>query len=145
MEAEIVQQMVTSGASSLAGLMATAAWQQVSSRVSRMFGRGAEDEATSTELEVIRAEVLEAGDDEEALADQTAVLRTRLRRLFREHPEAAGELREILAEFTQDSPAPAVTVYHNELRDMTVNGNVIQSGHVGKLVQSDTVNGNLNF
>ncbi|MFJ7247664.1 hypothetical protein ACIQWA_23945 [Kitasatospora sp. NPDC098652] len=144
MEAEIVQQMVTSGASSLAGLMATAAWQQVSSRVSRMFGRGEEDEAAGTELEVIRAEVLEAGDDEDALADQTAVLRTRLRRLFREHPEAAEELREILAEFTPSSPA-AATVYNNELKEMTVHGTVIQAGQVGKLVQADTINGNLNL
>ncbi|MEU8516319.1 hypothetical protein AB0C76_32770 [Kitasatospora sp. NPDC048722] len=142
MEAEIVQQMVTSGASSLAGLMATAAWQQVSSRVSRMFGRGEEDEATTAELEVIRAEVVEAGDDEDALADQTAALRVRLRRLFRDHPEAADELRAIIEEFTQDSHAPASTVYHNKLKDMTVHGNVIQAG---KMVQSETINGNLNF
>ncbi|MFB7909019.1 hypothetical protein ACFC1T_21550 [Kitasatospora sp. NPDC056076] len=129
MEAEIVQQMVTSGASSLAGLMATAAWQQVSSRVSRMFGRGTEDEATSTELEVIRAEVLEAGDDEESLADQTAVLRTRLRRLFREHPEAAGELREILAEFTPQQEPGSTYVY-----------NTISGGNNGDVIQAGTIN-----
>ncbi|MFH9351031.1 hypothetical protein [Kitasatospora sp. NPDC017646] len=126
MEAEIVQQMVTSGASSLAGLMATAAWQQVSSRVSRMFGRGEEDEAASTELEEIRAEVLEAGDDRGALADQTAVLRARLRRLFREHPDAADELREILREF---APQERTVKVHNVIRDSTVNSDmVIQTG-----------------
>ncbi|MEU4114677.1 hypothetical protein AB0F71_09325 [Kitasatospora sp. NPDC028055] len=131
MEAEIVQQMVTSGASSLAGLMATAAWQQVSSRVSRMFGRGEEDEATSAELEVIRAEVVEAGDDEDALADQTAVLRTRLRRLFREHPEAAEELREILAEFTPRQE-PGSTYIYNTVSGGS-NGNVIQAGKINKV------------
>ncbi|MFF2077392.1 hypothetical protein ACFVXG_21875 [Kitasatospora sp. NPDC058162] len=127
MEAEIVQQMVTSGASSLAGLMATAAWQQVSSRVSRMFGRGEEDEATSAELEVIRSEVVEAGDDEDALADQTAVLRTRLRRLFREHPEAVVELREILTEFVPKQE-PGSTYIYNTIENGTYNQSVIQAG-----------------
>ncbi|MBD0695581.1 hypothetical protein [Streptomyces sp. CBMA123] len=128
MEAEIVQQMVTSGASSLAGLMATAAWQQVSSRVSRMFGRGEEDEATGAELEEIRAEVLEAGDDREALADQTAVLRARLRRLFRENPAAVAELRDLLAEFAPQE-ATRIGSVHNVIRDSTVNSDiVIQAG-----------------
>jgi hypothetical protein len=127
MEAEIVQQMVTSGASSLAGLMATAAWGQVSSRVARLFGRGEDDEATNAELEVIRAEVVEAGDDEDALADQTAVLRTRLRRLFRDHPEAVTELRSILTEFAPKQE-PGSTYIYNTIEDGTYNQTVIQAG-----------------
>ncbi|MEV7596168.1 hypothetical protein AB0O91_02105 [Kitasatospora sp. NPDC089797] len=125
MDAELVQEMVKSGATALAGLMAKAAWGQASSRVARMFGRGDRDEEATAELEVIRAEVLEAGDDREVLADQTAALRNRLRALFRENPEAVDELREIMREFT---PQGAMRV-HNVIRDSTVNSDiVIQSG-----------------
>ncbi|MFE6051677.1 hypothetical protein ACFQ6N_13010 [Kitasatospora sp. NPDC056446] len=131
MEAEVVQQMVTSGASSLAGLMATAAWQQVSSRVGRLFGRGREDEAADAELELIRAEVVEAGDDRDALADPTAVLRTRLRRLFREDPAAADELFEILAEFDPErfrKQAGTTYVINNTIENGTHSGTTIQAG-----------------
>lgn len=99
MDAELVQEMVRSGATSVAGLMATAAWNQASSRIARLFGRGERDEEASAELEVIRAEVLEAGDDQDILADQAAALRNRLRALFRTNPEAAEELFGILQEF----------------------------------------------
>ncbi|MEU3563155.1 hypothetical protein [Kitasatospora sp. NPDC006786] len=99
MDAELVQEMVRSGATSVAGLMATAAWNQAGSRIARLFGRGERDEEASAELEVIRAEVLEAGGDQEVLADQAAALRNRLRTLFRTEPQAAEELFEILAEF----------------------------------------------
>ncbi|MET8542888.1 hypothetical protein ABZW03_19870 [Kitasatospora sp. NPDC004799] len=99
MDAELVQEMVRSGATSVASLMATAAWNQASSRFARLFGRGERDEEAGAELELIRAEVLEADGDEEVLADQAAALRNRLRALFRAEPEAAEELFQILEEF----------------------------------------------
>ncbi|MGW2372565.1 hypothetical protein [Kitasatospora sp. NPDC001683] len=128
MDAELVQEMVKSGATALAGLMAKAAWGQASSRIATMFGRGERDEEASAELEAIRAEVLEAGDDREVLADQTAALRNRLRALFRENPEAITELREIIKEF---DPQEAVRIgkVHNVIENSTINSDiVIQSG-----------------
>ncbi|MER7844855.1 hypothetical protein ABTZ03_13045 [Kitasatospora sp. NPDC096077] len=127
MDAELVQEMVKSGATALAGLMAKAAWGQASSRVARMFGRGERDEEATAELEVIRAEVLEAGDNQEVLADQTAALRNRLRALFRENPEAIDELRDILGEFSPQETTRIGTI-HNEVSKSTIRGNVIQTG-----------------
>ncbi|MER7584212.1 hypothetical protein [Kitasatospora sp. NPDC097691] len=137
MDGELVQEMVRSGATSVAGLMATAAWNQASSRIARLFGRGERDAEASTELEVIRAEVLEAGGDEEILADQTAALRNRLRALFRDNPQAADELFDILAEFApeQFSRDPGGTYIINVISgSSTVTGDlVIQAGTVNKV------------
>ncbi|MFB7128793.1 hypothetical protein DR950_13795 [Kitasatospora xanthocidica] len=132
MDAELVQEMVRSGATSVAGLMATAAWNQASSRIARLFGRGERDEEASAELEVIRAEVLEADGDEEVLADQAAALRNRLRALFRTNPQAAEELFDILREFLpgQFEKAPGGTYIINTISgSSTVNSDlVIQAG-----------------
>ncbi|MFG2906530.1 hypothetical protein ACGF13_15870 [Kitasatospora sp. NPDC048286] len=134
MDAELVQEMLRSGATSVAGLMATAAWNQASSRIARLLGRGERDEEASAELEVIRAEVLEAGGDEEVLADQAAAVRNRLRALFRANPEAAEELFEILQEFLpgQFHKEPGGTYIINIISgSTTVNSDlVIQAGSV---------------
>ncbi|MEU9043335.1 MULTISPECIES: hypothetical protein [unclassified Kitasatospora] len=132
MDTELVQEMVRSGATSVAGLMATAAWNQASSRIARLFGRGERDEQASAELEVIRAEVLEADGDQEVLADQAAAIRNRLRALFRENPQAAEELFEILSEFAPErfSKSAGGTYIINTIDgNSTVNSDlVIQAG-----------------
>ncbi|MFD8788703.1 hypothetical protein [Kitasatospora sp. NPDC059599] len=134
MDGEIVQEMVRSGATAVAGLMATAAWNQASSRVVRLFGRGERDEEASAELEVIRAEVLEADGDEEVLADQAAALRNRLRALFRANPQAAEELFDILAEFVPgqfNKEAGGTYIINTITGSSTVKGDlVIQAGIV---------------
>ncbi|MFF2148870.1 hypothetical protein [Kitasatospora sp. NPDC058190] len=130
MDGELVQEMVRSGATSVAGLMATAAWNQASSRIARLFGRGERDEEASAELEVIRAEVLVADGDEEVLADQAAALRNRLRTLFRTDPQAAEELFDILAEFTPGHfhKTDGGTYVINKIESGTYNESVIQAG-----------------
>jgi hypothetical protein len=130
MDGELVQEMVRSGATSVAGLMATAAWNQASSRIARLFGRGERDEEASAELEVIRAEVLEADGDEEVLADQAAALRNRLRTLFRTDPQAAEELFDILAEFAPGRfhKTDGGTYIVNKIESGTYNESVIQAG-----------------
>ncbi|MFE4975428.1 hypothetical protein ACFRAR_25415 [Kitasatospora sp. NPDC056651] len=134
MDAGLVQEMVRSGATSVAGLMATAAWNQASSRIARLFGRGERDEEASAELEVIRAEVLEAGGDEEVLADQAAALRNRLRALFRENPQAAEELREILAEFMPKPPQQVVhNTYNQTINNGTYSGPVVMAGKINNM------------
>ncbi|MEV7022854.1 hypothetical protein [Kitasatospora sp. NPDC093558] len=133
MDAELVQEMVKSGATALAGLMAKAAWGQASSRIARLFGRGERDQAAGTDLETIRAGVLDAGDDEEALNDQTAVLRTRLRTLFRDNPEAVEELRALLKEFAPEEPGQAGSVQNMIGGNATIHGKVIQARDITNL------------
>ncbi|MFJ6379127.1 hypothetical protein ACIQI7_03810 [Kitasatospora sp. NPDC092039] len=136
MDAELVQEMVRSGATSVAGLMATAAWNQASSRFARLFGRGERDEEAGAELELIRAEVLEADGDEEVLADQAAALRNRLRALFRAEPEAAEELFEILEEFAPGrfSKVGGTYIINTIDGNSTVNSDlVIQAGIIHDL------------
>ncbi|MFJ9772122.1 hypothetical protein ACIRVF_12870 [Kitasatospora sp. NPDC101157] len=137
MEAELVE-LATRGATTVVGLMATEAWAQLKPRVAALFGRGREEEVAQ-ELDEIRAEITE---DPESIDAHVPEWQARLRRLLRNDPEAVARLRAILDEFTPDAPSRPAAVVHNELRDMTVRGNVIQGG---KVVQAETINGNLNF
>ncbi|MFJ6136340.1 hypothetical protein [Kitasatospora sp. NPDC092286] len=133
MEAEIVQQLVTSGATTVVGLMATEAWTQVRSRLATLLGRGRDVAEVSAELEVIRGEVVEADGDDEVLADHAAELRGRLRRMIRQNPEAAAELRSILDEFAPATRTGEGAAVHNVISGGTV--------HDGTVVQAHTVNG----
>ncbi|MFJ8436452.1 hypothetical protein ACIQ9P_34670 [Kitasatospora sp. NPDC094019] len=130
MEAEIAQ-LVTTGATTVVGLMATEAWTQLRSRLAGLLGRGRDAEEVSAELEEIRVEVVRADGDAELVGDQAAELRNRLRRLLRQHPEAAAELRSVLAEFSPEPPGPAGVSVHNTFSGGTMNGGIlIQSGPV---------------
>ncbi|MFE7193592.1 hypothetical protein [Kitasatospora sp. NPDC057541] len=128
MEAEIAQ-LVTTGATTVVGLMATEAWTQLRSRLAGLLGRGRDAEEVSAELEEIRVEVVRADGDEELVDDQRAELRNRIRRLLRQDPQVAEELRALLEEFTPRQPQ-SVVVHHtvNTVRDSTVRGTVIQTG-----------------
>ncbi|WBP89805.1 hypothetical protein [Kitasatospora cathayae] len=139
METEIAD-LATRGATALVGLMVTEAWARVKPRFAALFGRDREEEI-SQELDEIQSEIAEAPEARDAQVPQW---QRRLRLLLQNNPEAATQLRQILDEFTSKSPEQPSTVIHNELKDMTVHGSVIQVGK-GKVVQADTINGNLNF
>ncbi|GAA1389224.1 hypothetical protein GCM10009639_16690 [Kitasatospora putterlickiae] len=132
MEAEIAQ-LVTTGATTVVGLMATEAWTQLRSRLAGVLGRGRDAEEVSAELEEIRVEVVRADGDAELVDDQAAELRNRIRRLLRQDPEAAGELRSLLEEFT--SRATNITVYSNVVEGGT-HGTVFQVGRIGRNYQA---------
>ncbi|WP_405003821.1 hypothetical protein OHV13_05075 [Kitasatospora purpeofusca] len=125
MEAEIAQ-LVTTGATTVVGLMATEAWTQARSRLAALFGRGRDAEEVSAELEEIRVEVVRADGDAELVGDQAAELRNRLRRLLRQDPQAAEELADLLREFTPRQRSG--TAVHNEIHNGTYNETVIQAG-----------------
>ncbi len=130
MEAEIAQ-LVTTGATTVVGLMATEAWTQLRSRLAGLFGRGRDTEEVSAELEEIRVEVVRADGDTELIGDQAAELRNRLRRLFRENPGAVAELRAVLAEFSPEPPEPAGRSVHNTFSGGTMSGGIlIQAGTI---------------
>ncbi|MFD9064077.1 hypothetical protein ACFVZ3_21435 [Kitasatospora purpeofusca] len=128
MEAEIAQ-LVTTGATTVVGLMATEAWTQARSRLAALFGRGRNAEEVSAELEEIRVEVVRADGDAELVGDQAAELRNRLRRLLREDPRAAEELESLLREFAPRAQQPGTTV-HNEIHNGTFNESVFQAGRI---------------
>ncbi|MFC5668419.1 hypothetical protein ACFP3U_36360 [Kitasatospora misakiensis] len=128
MEAEIAQ-LVTTGATTVVGLMATEGWTQLRSRLARLLGRGRDAEEVSAELEEIRVEVVRADGDAELVGDQAAELRNRIRRLLRQDPQAAVELRALLEEFTPRQQSGS-TVY-NQISGGTFNGSVIQAGRIG--------------
>ncbi|MFE2111511.1 hypothetical protein ACFXAF_37395 [Kitasatospora sp. NPDC059463] len=128
MEAEIAQ-LVTTGATTVVGLMATEAWTQVRSRLAGLLGRGRDTSEVSAELEEIRVEVVRADGDEELVGDQAAELRNRIRRLLRQDPQAAAELRDLLEEFTPRQPqSVVVNNVANTVSHSTVHGSVIQTG-----------------
>ncbi|MEV6975637.1 hypothetical protein [Kitasatospora sp. NPDC093806] len=134
MEVEIAQ-LVTTGASTVVGLMATEAWTQARSRLAALFGRGRDTEEVTAELEEIRVEVVRAGDDSELVDDCTGELRNRIRRLLREDPQAADLLRTVLAEFATAQPQPGITVYQST--------NTLSGGSHGTVIQAGFVNGPL--
>ncbi|MFF2353635.1 hypothetical protein ACFVVL_28100 [Kitasatospora sp. NPDC058115] len=132
MEAEIAQ-LVTTGATTVVGLMATEAWTQVRSRLAGLLGRGRDTAEVSAELEEIRVEVVRADGDEELVGDQAAELRNRIRRLLRQDPQAGGELRALLEEFTPRTTN--VTVYNQTISGGTHYG-VIQAGRIDHVHQT---------
>ncbi|MFJ7907620.1 hypothetical protein [Kitasatospora sp. NPDC096204] len=136
--------IATRGAAALAGLMVTSAWDRVKPRVAAMFGHRAD--SISEELDETQAELAAAPDNgrESALQSAEGEWQPKLRRLLVNDPAMAAELRSILDEFAPKATEQAPIVYHNELKDMTVHGTVLQVGH-GKVVQADTINGDLNF
>ncbi|MEV0192076.1 hypothetical protein AB0I39_26510 [Kitasatospora purpeofusca] len=134
MEAEIAQ-LVTTGATTVVGLMATEAWTQARSRLAALFGRGRDTEEVSAELEEIRAEVVRADGDAELVGDQAAELRNRLRRLLREDPRAVDRLRAVLEEFAPRAPQPGSVVYRST--------NTLSGGSHNTVIQAGFVNGPL--
>ncbi|HEY8984339.1 MAG TPA: hypothetical protein VIU15_32780 [Streptomyces sp.] len=132
MEAELVA-LAGTGATTIVGLMATEAWDQVRQRVVRLFTRGGDTNAmdgdTSApdggasaldgELTASRAALIASPDEE--TADVTASLRLRLRRLLAENPEAAAELRLLVEEFAPKRDGSV----HNTINNGTYSGPVI--------------------
>ncbi|MBD0674104.1 hypothetical protein [Streptomyces sp. CBMA156] len=129
MDAEITE-IATRGATALAGLMVTSAWDRVRPRVAALFGRRAD--SVSEELDEAQAELVAAreGDGESAARSVQGEWEPKLRRLLANDPAAVAELQAILDEFAP-KPAERPNVVHNELKDMTVSGGiVIQAGTI---------------
>ncbi|MFM9611135.1 hypothetical protein [Streptomyces niveiscabiei] len=120
MEAELVA-LAGTGATTIVGLMATEAWDQVRQRVVRLFARGGDGGADAMDGELTASRTALVAAPEEETADVTASVRMRLRRLLAENPEAAEELRLLVEEFT---PAQNNSV-RNTISGGTFNGPVL--------------------
>lgn len=130
MEAELAA-LASSGATSLVGLMVSDAWAQARGRFARLFARGGADGRTDEQLQEAREELLTAREsgDTEAAGDVEAEWRTRLRRLLRSDPAAAGELRALLAELAPQATGGTVVVVNNSINGVA-NGTVVQGQNV---------------
>jgi hypothetical protein len=109
-----ITQLASAAATQLVQLLTTEGWQQVKDRLASLWRRAQPDraDAVAVEIGVTRDDLLAAqqGCDDEAAAELRAEWQGRLRRLLGAHPEAARELRELLAELTPDASAvPSVT------------------------------------
>ncbi|MFD7323565.1 hypothetical protein ACFV9D_21120 [Streptomyces sp. NPDC059875] len=138
MEAELVA-LATAGATALVQQMVGDGWERARTRVAEFFaGRfGADADSVGAELDTVRGELLDAerGEDEqaaaEARAEALAEWRARMRRSLRDDPDAAAELREILAELA-GTGAQTVEV-SNTIAGGVQHGAVIQAGTIGSL------------
>ena len=86
--------LASSAASALVGAMAKDGWQALRSQVARLLGRG-DRPAEQLALETLDEDA--AGLTPDTERDVTAAWTARLRDLLRVHPEAAEELRALLA------------------------------------------------
>ncbi|MEV0412618.1 hypothetical protein AB0I68_17885 [Streptomyces sp. NPDC050448] len=128
-----VAALVTAGATTIVGLMASDAWTYTSGRLARLLGR------TDTELRASRAELLLArADGDEAAAEQVEEgWRERLRTVLESDPAAVRELTELLDEVNPDwREASQATAVRN-----TISGGTFESGVVlGRDFGSVTIN-----
>ncbi|WP_328496994.1 hypothetical protein OHS59_32960 [Streptomyces sp. NBC_00414] len=134
MEPELAA-LAAAGATALVQQMVTDGWGNVRDRVVVFFSRGRDEAAVEGELEESRTDLVAARDagDEDAAADVQASWRTRLRRTLRNDPEAAAELRTLLAELSLPSTVPATSTVHNSIRGGVQHGTVVQAHTVGDL------------
>ncbi|MFJ6776994.1 hypothetical protein ACIQOV_39595 [Kitasatospora sp. NPDC091257] len=133
MEPEITE-IATRGATVLAGLMVTSAWERVKPRVAAMFGRRAE--SVSEELDETQAELIATPEDGREVAAQSAQgeWEPKLRRLLANDRTMVAELQAILDEFAPDRPDRAPGTVHNEISgNAKIHGKVVQAHTINSL------------
>ncbi|MET9295939.1 hypothetical protein [Streptomyces sp. NPDC003077] len=155
MEAELAA-LVTAGATTLMQQMVTDGWERTRGRVAAFLARrrAAADGSAETlpeesartlpddtvhalegELERTREDLVDAREsgDEDGVRDVEAALRTRLRRLLREDPARAAELRVLVDELRREVGQGGVGEVHNVISGGVQHGTVIQAGVVSGL------------
>ncbi|MFI9646735.1 hypothetical protein ACIHAA_10620 [Streptomyces sp. NPDC052040] len=107
MEAQLMDLARSAGAT-VVTLMATEAWERARDGLSAVWRRvsPARADTVEGELEATREELLRArqSGDETAVQELGDEWAGRLRRLLREHPEAADDLRQIIADLAPTTP-----------------------------------------
>ncbi|MFG3000975.1 hypothetical protein [Streptomyces sp. NPDC048340] len=117
-----VAALVTAGATTIVGLMASEAWTYASGRFARLLGRTeaadpaeGTDPAAEAELRASRAELLvaRADGDEAAAVRVEEAWRDRLRDALERDPAAVRELTELLDEVNPDWRADRAATVQN--------------------------------
>jgi hypothetical protein len=107
MVADELAALATAGATTLVGAMVTDAWQVARSGIARLFGRrgSGQNEAIGAQLDRNAALVERAPDADKARRGLAAAWDLELGALLAEHPDAAGELKALIAEVHGRLPA----------------------------------------
>jgi|GEM_PF-6876136 len=96
--------LAVAGASALVNAMVTDGWEGVRKKIATLFGRGDHKQAQDalTRLDRSQAELVRRSGEDLAHAQQVQATRwqARLEDLLEEHPDAAQDLRAIVAEIT---------------------------------------------
>lgn len=102
-------------AATLVALLTTEGWERAKEQFASLWHRIQPEraDAVAGELDAAREDLLAAqdGGDPDAEAELAAEWRGRIRRLLAAHPEAADQLKSLLAELAPEAPAaPSVTL-----------------------------------
>ncbi|MGW5099097.1 hypothetical protein [Streptomyces sp. NPDC004100] len=112
MDPELAALAATAG-TTLVSSLTTEVWQRARDGIASWWRRSQPDraDAVTTELDATRDDLLAARADGDAgtPAELGAEWQGRIRRLLVAHPEAADDLRTLLAELAPSVPAPSVT------------------------------------
>ncbi|MFC4070241.1 hypothetical protein [Actinoplanes subglobosus] len=98
--------LATSGANVLVAAMATSAWSAVRRGFVTLLSRGRTDDWAGNELDR-RERLIEGGAGREI---QVEVLASHIESLLSQHPEVAGELRDLIAESEKTVASSSVVV-----------------------------------
>ncbi|WP_069760458.1 hypothetical protein [Streptomyces sp. LUP47B] len=127
MEAELAA-LATSGATTLIGLMVSDTWTQARDRLVRIFARAGDEDAAEEELRASQRELMAARNaaDDAVVADIEAGWRIRLRRALEADPDAAEELRSMLAELSPAAGEAVSQTVRNSISGGVQHGPVLQ-------------------
>ena len=134
MTAEWLVGLAASGGGALVGAVVTDVWQAARSGYARLFSRGdgPRGELVEARLDALAAEVRRAGPaDRDAVCGRLALAwQTRLIDLLEEHPDAADELRDLVATLRDGVPG---------IREAWTQTNVARDRSTQYVVQRGTI------
>ena len=120
MVAETLAALATAGATTLVGAMATDAWQTAKTGIARLFGRSGPEQQAAIKAQLGRnaTQVEQAEDADRARQRLAASWELELESLLAEDPDAAEELKVLIAQVhAKLPPAQQTWVQTNIARD----------------------------
>jgi len=136
MPTEELMALAGTAAATLVAAMTTDAWQNVRSRFVSLFSRASADRQAATEFQLdSNAKLLaRAPDSSRARQGLAGIWQLELESLLDQYPEAAGDLRALLAQLGRDVAArPQPNLQANVARD----GGTVYAVQHGSLIMHD--------
>ncbi|MFF7122685.1 MULTISPECIES: hypothetical protein [unclassified Streptomyces] len=102
----MLEELILAGGTTVVGAMATDSWTVARGGIAKLFGRRGEGRqaAIEAQLDNNAALVVRADDAERVRQSLLPVWQLELESLLGEHPDAAGELRELIDEIRRQLP-----------------------------------------